>query len=155
MTAQMIGYLGSNILWAWLSNHISNKKVIVVAAFFSVFPPLIALTSSFFPISPIAFAAVFLLLGTAEAGISMGYVNYLLEISPEKGRLLSIGVMHTLIAPTVFCSALGGLLSQVFSLKLLFFIVCLTTISSYLISMKLKEPRKKVGAQFLPEIISD
>jgi MFS family permease len=153
LTAQMIGYLASNILWAWLSNHISNKKVIVVAAFFSIFPPLIALTSSFFPISPITFAIVFLLLGTAEAGISMGYVNYLLEISPEKGRLLSIGVMHTLIAPTVFCSALGGLLSQVFSLKLLFFTVCLTTAASYLISTKLSEPRKKADAELIPKII--
>jgi hypothetical protein len=155
LTAQMLGYLASNVLWAWLSNHVSNKKVIVVAALISVFPPLIALGSSFYSISAMAFAVVFLCLGTAEAGISMGYVNYLLEISPEKGRLLSIGLMHTLIAPTVFCSALGGLLSQVFSLKLLFFTVCLTTSASLFISLKLQEPRVRVGAQMMPEIIDD
>ena len=151
----MIGYLSSNIFWAWLSNHISNKKVIVIAALVSVFPPLIALTSSFFPISPMAFAVVFLCLGTAEAGISMGYVNYLLEITPEKGRLLSIGLMHTLIAPTIFCSALGGFLSQIFSLRLLFLIVCSTTLAAYLISLKLVEPRRKRGVELMPETISE
>ncbi len=155
LTAQMLGYLSSNIVWAWLSNHISNKKVIVTAALVSTLPPLISLGSAFSPISPIAYAAVFLFLGTAESGISMGYVNYLLEISPERGRLLSIGLMHTLIAPTVFCSALGGLLGQVFSLRILFFTVCLTTSISFLISRKLQEPRIKLGTELMPERIDD
>jgi MFS family permease len=155
LTAQMIGYLSSNILWARLSNHVSNKKVIVMAALVSVLPPLISLTAAFSPISPFAYAAVFLLLGTAESGISMGYVNYLLEITPERGRLLSIGLMHTLIAPTVFCSALGGLLGQIFSLRLLFFTVCLTTLISFLISRKLQEPRVRLGTELMAERIDD
>ncbi|HBC46178.1 MAG TPA: hypothetical protein DCZ43_03960, partial [candidate division Zixibacteria bacterium] len=155
LTAQMIGYLASNILWAWLSNHISNKKVIVVAGIVTFLPPLISLAAAHFPFNPYAYAIVFFLLGCAEAGIGMGYVNYLLEITAEKGRLLSIGLMHTLIAPTVFCSVLGGLLSQVFSLKLLFFIVCLTTISAYFISIKLREPRIKRDIELMPESIQD
>jgi MFS family permease len=83
----------------------------------------------------------------------MGYVNYLLESVPEKGRLLSIGLMHTLIAPTVFFSALGGLLSQVFSLRILFLIVCLTTLAAYLISSKLHEPRQKRSISQSPGIM--
>jgi Na+/melibiose symporter-like transporter len=153
LTAQMIGYLSSNILWAWLSNHVSNKKVIAVAGLVTFLPPLISLIVAFFPIHPLAFALVFFLFGSAEAGIGMGYVNYLLEITPEKGRLLSIGLMHTLIAPTVFCSVLGGFLSQIFSIKLLFFAVCLTTLSSYFISIKLNEPRIKLGVELMPETI--
>ncbi len=155
LTAQMIGYLGSNMLWGWLSNHISNKKVIILAALTSVMPPLISLTSAFFPISSVAYASVFLFLGMAESGIGMGFLNYILEITPERGRILSIGVMHTLIAPTVFCSALGGFLSQVFSSRLLFFIVCLTTTTSFLISLKLREPRTRLGTELMPERIED
>ena len=141
LAAQMIGYLSANLLWAWLSNHVSNKKVIKYAAIASMMPPLIALGTSFYHIAPLTFSIVFFLLGTAESGIGMGYVNYLLEILPEKGRLLSIGMMHTLIAPTVFFSALGGFLSQLFSLKLLFFIVTMTTMLSVIISSRLSEPR--------------
>jgi MFS family permease len=155
LTMQMIGYLASNLLWAWLSNHISNKRVIMLSAAVSVIPPLLSLIAAFSPISPMAFATVFFLLGCAESGIGMGYVNYLLEILPEKGRLLSIGAMHTFIAPTVFFSALGGFLSQLFSIKLLFFIVVITTFISLLISMKLHEPRVRQLTPISPEMIAD
>lgn len=151
LTAEMVGYLASNALWAWLSNHVSNRKVIIFAAVASLAPPLLAFIISFAHISPIAFSVVFLLLGMAESGIGMGYLNYLLEFLPERGRLLSIGLMHTLIAPTVFFSALGGLLGQVFSLRIIFFIVCVTTLVSLAISLKLKEPRVKLGMTIMPD----
>ena len=144
LAAQYIGFLLSNILWAWLSNHISNRKVIIFAGTASAIPPLLAFGSSFIPISPIAFALVFLMLGAADAGISMGYINYLLEISPERGRVLSIGVWNTFIAPTLFFSALGGILSQLFSLRILFVTVLFTVIISILISNRLLEPRLRI-----------
>jgi MFS family permease len=144
LAAQYIGFLLSNILWAWLSNHISNRKVIIFAGTVSAVPPVLAFGSSFIPISPVAFALVFLMLGAADAGISMGYVNYLLEISAEKGRVLSIGVWNTFIAPTLFFSALGGILSQIFSLRILFVIVLLTVAISIMISKRLLEPRLRV-----------
>jgi MFS family permease len=155
LTAEMIGYLGSNLLWAWLSNHVSNKRVIIMAAVTSLFAPLLAFAASFVAISPTAFAVVFLILGMAEAGMGMGYINYLLEILPERGRLLSIGLMHTLIAPTVFFSALGGLLGQIFSLRILFLIVCIFTLISVMISVRLREPRQKRGMALMPETMTD
>lgn len=155
LTAQMIGLLSSNLLWAWMSNFVSNRKVIILAAGVSVLPPLMALAVSFVPVDPLAFAVVFFLLGAAESGIGMGFINYLLEILPEKGRLLPIGLMHTMIAPTVFFSALGGFLSQIFSMKILFFVVSLTVFSSVLLSIKLKEPRVKRGLEMESERIGD
>jgi len=143
LTAEMIGLIASNILWGWLSNHVSNKKVIVFSCVASLAPPLLAFIFSFIHVSPMLFAVVFLLLGVAECGIGMGYINYLLEYLPEKGRLLSLGVMHTITAPTVFFSVLGGFLGQIFSLRVIFFIVCVTTFASLAVSLKLHEPRAK------------
>ena len=151
LTAQMLGYLSSNALWAWMSNSISNRKVIILAACASVLPPLMALGVSIWPISPMLFSVVFFILGSAESGIGMGHLNYLLEILPEKGRLLPIGLMHTMIAPTVFFSALGGFLSQVFSSRILFLVVTVTITISLAISLKLKEPRPKISLEFEPE----
>jgi MFS family permease len=151
LTFEMVGYLGANALWAWLSNHVSNRKVIILAGVAGLIPPLFALFTSFTPVSPMIFALAFLALGMAESGIGMGYFNYLLEITPERGRLLSIGLMHTLIAPTVFFSGLGGLLAQVFSLKFIFLAACIMTSFSILISFKLREPRLNVGAAHAPE----
>jgi MFS family permease len=155
LTAEMIGYLASNALWAWLSNKVSNKKVIIFAATISILPPLLAFVSSLFPVSPILFSAVFLILGMAESGMGMGYLNYLLEILPEKGRLLSIGLMHTMIAPTVFFSALGGLLGQIFSLRILFLIVCGVTLFSISLSLQLHDPRQKKTVRIMPEELAE
>jgi MFS family permease len=89
------------------------------------------------------FAPVFVFIGMAESGIDMGYMTYLLEIAPEKGRILSIGLFHTLIAPTVLFTGVGGWLSQLLSLKWLFGVVFITTLISVMISTRLREPRLK------------
>lgn len=141
LTAQMIGYLASNLLWGWLSNRISNKMVIVLSSLSRAFPPIIAFACFYYPVSPIMFAPVFVFIGMAESGIDMGYMTYLLEIAPEKGRVLSIGLFHTLIAPTVLFSGIGGWLSQLLSLKWLFGIVFVTTLISLIISARLRESR--------------
>ena len=143
LTIQMTGYLASNLLWGWLSNHISNKMVIVLAGVFRVAPPIMAFACCFFFIDPKIFALVFFFLGISEAGMDMGYMTYLLEISPEKGRILFIGLYHTFIAPTVFLSGIGGWFGQEFSLRWLFAVVLVTTIISLLISSRLRQPRLK------------
>jgi MFS family permease len=141
LTAQMIGYLGSNLLWGWLCNRVSNKMVIVLAALCRAIPPIIAFACFYYPLSPLLFSPVFVFIGMAESGVDMGYMTYLLEISPEKGRVLSIGLLHTVIAPTVLFSGVGGLLIQLLSLKWLFAVVFVTTIISLLVSARLREPR--------------
>ncbi len=143
LAAQMVGFLSTNLLWAWLSNKVSNRLVIIIAGLISVLPPLLAFIGYFISINYLHFSVVFFLIGMAEAGIGMGYISYLLEIAHEKGRLLSIGVMNTFLAPTVFFSALGGLLAQIFSLRILFVIVFITTAMSLSISIKLKETRNR------------
>ena len=142
LTAQMIGYLGTNIFWARLSNNVSNRLVIILAGLATLLPPLFAIVNLIYPMHPMLFGVVFFLIGMAEAGIGMGYISYLLEISPERGRLLSIGLIHTLIAPTVFFSALGGYLAQLFSIQLLFGIVTITVTISLLASLKLSKPKR-------------
>jgi hypothetical protein len=141
LTFQMIGYLGSNLLWGWLCNRISNKMVIVLAALCRAFPPIIAFACFYYPLNPLLFSPVFVFIGMAESGVDMGFMTYLLEISPEKGRVLSIGLLHTVIAPTVLFSGVGGLLIQLLSLKWLFAVVFVTTMISLLVSARLREPR--------------
>jgi len=141
LTVQMTGYLGSNVLWAWLSNHVSNKLVIMLAGICRIVPPVLAFACCYFYINPYLFALIFLFIGMGDSGVEVGYITYLLEILPEKGRILSIGLLHTLIAPTVFFSGIGGWLSQALSLKWLFAAVFMTTVISLIVSSRLREPR--------------
>ncbi len=141
LTVQMVGYLGANLLWGWLSNHVSNRLVIILSTLLKVLPPAIALAGFFVQVGPEMFSAVFFLLGMGESGSEMGFMNYLLEISPEQRRPLYIGLLHTLIAPTILFSGVGGWLSQLFTLKWLFATAFVTVSIALLISLKLREPR--------------
>jgi len=143
LTSQMSGFLLSNFLWAWVSDRISNKLAIVFSCIIRIAPPVIALSSFYITIDYYFFAVVFFLIGASEAGIDIGFMNYLLEISPEKERPLYIGFLNTVIAPTILISGLGGWIIQVFTLKILFGIVLLTTMIALVITLKLHEPRPK------------
>jgi MFS family permease len=143
LTSQMTGFLISNLLWARVSDKMSNKLVILLSSAFRLIPPIFAVSAFFINFDPYLFVIVFFLIGATEAGIDIGFMNYLLEISPESGRPLYVGFFNTVIAPTVLVSGLGGWIIQIFSLKFLFSLVMFTSIIALLNSLKLREPRPK------------
>jgi hypothetical protein len=65
-------------------------------------------------------------------------MNYLLEISPEAERPIYVGIMHTLTAPSVFLSAVGGIIIQLTTFTFLYILVLLISFGAIFISTKLK-----------------
>jgi len=140
LSFERIGFLGLNLLWGWLSNRISNKLVLKVSTIFAIMAPALALYSIYHYPGYFIFGLVFFFNGAALSGTSLGYINYLLEISNDENRVLSIGLVHTFIAPTIFFSALGGLLFELFSIKILFLVTLIGLSLSYIYINQLKEP---------------
>ncbi|KPK99673.1 MAG: hypothetical protein AMJ91_06900 [candidate division Zixibacteria bacterium SM23_73_3] len=109
LTVQMMGYLSSNLLWGYLSNRKNNKLVLVISAFFSAICPLLVLSNMVFQIPLWAYASIFFFLGATISGVEIGYTNYLLQIAPEERRPIYVGFLNTVVGPTIFLSAVGGL----------------------------------------------
>jgi MFS family permease len=143
LSFEMAGYLGINFFWAWLSNHISNKKVMQWAAICSLFSPAIALISLHRNPGYFLFGLVFFFNGASSSGSGLGFLNYLLEIGSDKDRPILVGLVHTLVAPAVFMSIVGGILIEVFGLRtmLVITIVCLLISSVYI--AQLHEPKRQ------------
>jgi len=140
LSFEKVGFLGLNILWGWLSNRISNKLVLKVSTIFAILAPALALYSSYHYPGYFIFGLVFFFNGAAMSGTNLGYINYLLEISDDDNRVLSIGLIHSFIAPAIFFSAIGGILIELFTIKILFIITFIGLVSSYLYISQLKEP---------------
>jgi len=132
LSFEMVGYLGLNFLWAWLSNHVSNKRLLKISTICAFIPPIIGFVSLNINPGYFIFGLAFFFNGAALSGTSMGYTNYLLEIAPEKSRPISVGLVHTLIAPTVFLSSIGGLILEIFNFWILFFTTFIGLLISYL-----------------------
>lgn len=142
LSFEMVGYLGLNFLWAWLSNYISNKQVMRWATICSFVAPSIAIISLYANPGYFIFGLAFFFNGAAVAGSGMGFLNYLLEIADIKNRPISIGLVHSLIAPGALISVAGGLVIELFGMTAMFATTLACLIISYIYVGQLREPAR-------------
>ncbi len=131
---EMAGLIFSNVIWGRLSNKGDNRFVLSLTSISGLLSPLLAIA---FPPSPVSFRLVFFFLGATTSGLNIGYNNYLLEIAPQEERSTYVGFMNTIVSPTVFFSALGGLIINISSYIFLFGLVGGLCLLSFILSWSL------------------
>lgn len=147
LSVQMVGYLCSNLLWAYLSNRSRNRLVLVFSAFFSSACPLLVLASLVFGIPLWVYGAVFFFLGATVSGLDLGYMNYLLQIAPEEGRPIYLGFFNTVVGPTIFLSAVGGLIIQLSSFAFLYALLFALSLVAIYLSLSLENMKEKTEVE--------
>jgi MFS family permease len=148
LSVQMVGAILSNLLWGALSNRIGNKIVLELVSAVAILPPVLTLlTTLYSPINGmVGFGAVFFIIGFALSGISLGYTNYMLDISPDTERPTYLGFMNTFLAPVLLLSAVGGLIIEWTSYEVLFASVIAAGLAALLLALRLEEPRKTTNS---------
>lgn len=144
LSAQMLGRVLSNILWAHLSDFVGNKRVIQTSTFAGLMVPLIALLTG--SQNRVAFIVLFVLIGFFVSGRLIGKTNYLLDTAPSKDRPTYISVTATLMFPVSLFPLIGGLIVQHGSYRVLFAITLVCTSAGFILSTLLGEPRKATSA---------
>jgi MFS family permease len=137
LTVQMVGYLSSNLLWGYLSNRGKNRLVLMISAAFSGICPLLVLSHMAFAIPVWTYGAIFFFLGATISGLDLGYMNYLLQIAPEERRPIYVGFLNTVVGPTLFLSAAGGLIIQFSSFEFLYAIMLVISVGAVFLSLSL------------------
>ena len=145
LSLQMAGAAVSNILWAWLSDHYGNRSVIIGIAFVAMLATLLAwLTPSSLGW---LYGGVFVLLGSAISGSSIGFANIILEMADEATRPVCVALRNTALLPIAFAPLIIGLLAHWYSYHLLFAIAAGVALLALLIGIgKLPEPRNDPDA---------
>ena len=144
LSAQMLGGVLSNILWAHLSDFVGNKRVIQISTLAGLIVPLIALFTG--SQNRIAFIVLFVLIGFFVSGRLIGKTNYLLDTASSKDRPTYISLTATLTFPISLFSLIGGLIVQHTSYKVLFAITLIFMVAGFILSARLSEPRKAKSA---------
>jgi len=139
LSAQMLGSVLSNILWAHLSDFVGNKKVIQISTFAGLMVPIIALMTQFK--NELLYLLLFAIIGFFIAGRTIGNTNYLLDIAPPKDRPIYISLSGTLLFPVSLFPLIGGLIAQYISYNILFIITGIPILLGFILSFNLKEPR--------------
>jgi MFS family permease len=138
----MLGSTLSNILWAYLSDYVGNKRVIQTSAFISLLIPIVALLITK-QLSEL-FIVLFVLIGFSMAGGVIGYMNFLLDITLPKDRPTYISLNGTLTAPIMVFPLIGGIMIQYTSYKFMLIVTIATILIGLILSLWLREPRKHI-----------
>ena len=139
LSAQMLGSVLSNVLWAHLSDFVGNKKVIQISTFAGLMVPVVALMTQFK--NELLYILLFATIGFFIAGRTIGKTNYLLDIAPSKDRPIYISLTGTLLFPVSLFPLIGGLIIQYVSYNTLFVITGIPILLGFLLSFNLKEPK--------------
>jgi MFS family permease len=141
ISAQMLGGIFSNILWARLSDFMGNRRVIQVCVFLRV---LIPITALLIPgeLSHI-YILVFILIGFVTSAEVIGPTNFLLDMAPDDMRPTYVSLTGTLTAPIMFFPLIGGLLLQHISYRSVFILAAVSVAGGLVLSHFLEEPRDK------------
>lgn len=142
VSAQMLGSTLSNILWAYLSDYVGNKKVIQINAFISLLIPAVALLIN--RQLQGLFLLLFTLIGFSMAGGAIGYTNFLLDTALPKDRPTYISLNGTITVPVILFPLIGGIAIQYTSYKFLLIITMPVILTGFILSLWLREPRKRV-----------
>lgn len=142
VSAQMFGGTVSNLLWIPLQNRRGARSVIRISMLAGSSAVLLAI----FAKGPLAFVAMFILIGIFANGNGVGFSSFVLELGTSEIRPLLIAINGTLLFPTYFLPFLGGALTDHFGFTALFTLSSLMGLFALILSIFLCEPRHPTPA---------
>jgi MFS family permease len=118
--AQTAGALASNPLWGRLGDRAGKLRLLQVVAMMRIVPPLAVLPLLFSQAGLAGFAVLFVLIGAMMNGVTIGYLGYLMEISPDTRRPAYSAYFNALASPAALLPLLGAALVSFLSIRAVF-----------------------------------
>lgn len=135
ITAQMVGSMLSNILWAKLSYRGKNKQVTLLSISFLI----LAISLAFVAVNLYMYMTLFLLVGAASDGNRIASGNLIVQIAPEEKRPIYLALQTNIISIGLFFSIFGGFLLALTNYTVLYlFSLCMLFVSLFF-ATKLKD----------------
>lgn len=124
--AQTGGSLAFNALWGRIGDRLGKLALLQAVGGLRFMPPLGALVifatvPNFSPTTTLAaFAVLFVLIGALINGMTIGYLGYLMEISPNEQRPAYSAYFNALASPAALLPLAGAAIADVASLRVVF-----------------------------------
>jgi MFS family permease len=138
ITAQMIGAMFSNIIWAKLSGKGLNKLTANITISMSIF----AITLAFFASSLYMYMFIFFIIGASTDGKRISSSNLILILAPEEKRPVYTALQTNIVSFGMFFSIVGGLILNYSSYSFLYSFTIILLVISLVLSSRLKDSQE-------------
>ena len=122
--AQTAGSLASNPFWGRLGDAYGKLALLRAVGWLRMIPPLFAVAILGLDLPPsfllAAFSVLFFFTGALINGMAIGFLGYLLEISPNDRRPAYSGYFNALAAPAALLPLAGAVIADLVSLTAVF-----------------------------------
>lgn len=142
LAAQTAGSLASNAAWGGIGDRFGKLSLLRAVALLRLAPPLLACVilsladaDSVWRLA--AFAMLFVLLGALLNGTTIGFLGYLMEISPDQRRPAYSAYFNALASPAALLPLLGAVIVALFGLYTLFILAALAACAQVMLIRRL------------------
>lgn len=120
--AQTVGSLASNPLWGRIGDRHGKLRLLQSVALLRFFPPLgvLVLLAQGEGAGLLGFVVLFIGIGALINGMTIGYLGYLMEISPDDRRPAYSAYFNALASPAALLPLLGAVLAQGIAIEAVF-----------------------------------
>lgn len=141
---QVLGQVIGGLLLGFLSDRLGNRKTIIFTVGLNVLVPLLVLWSSTLTatLSTMVTLAAFLSLGIVVGGW-LGFINYLMEITPQEKRPIYVSLSNLFASPVGLLPILTGAFLNLINVVWIFIAVAAIEIAAFTLAFRLPEPREK------------
>jgi MFS family permease len=144
--SQTAGLVLMSLIWGYISDRKSNRVVLIYNSVIAIIVPLLPLFSFYFQShSTMLISIAFFMMGSLLGGTWIGYLNYIIDLSPKEKVSTYVGFMNTFTGITFVLVPLGGLLADLFNLQTIFYISGASGILMVVFSLLLRETRDNEG----------
>jgi MFS family permease len=146
--AATIGTALAGILLGAVADRLGTHRVVQIVTWCQFAVPVLALLVHFGLFGSAAgllFPLLYVLLGIFDGSVLLGFLNYVLEISPAGQRPTYMGLTNTLSGLLVLVPLAGGWILEHASYPLLFALAAAGTLAGALVALGLPSPRRPVA----------
>ena len=137
LAAQTAGALASNPLWGRIGDRAGKLALLRVVAFMRLLPPALMLVLMAAGAGLGAHAVLFFAIGAMMNGVTIGYLGFLMEISPDDRRPAWSAWFNALAAPATLSPLLGAALAGLVATPAVFVVAILAALGQLAVLARL------------------
>ena len=143
LAAQTFGALASNPLWGRLGDSAGKLRLLQVVTAVRTASPLLVLALIVGGARVVGFAALFFLIGAMMNGVTIGYLGFLMEISPDDRRPAYSAWVSAFAAPAALAPLFGAGLVSLISIEAVFATAILAALLQVALLSRLSKLQRK------------
>ncbi len=147
--AATVGAALAGVLLGFVADRLGTHRVVQIVTWCQFTVPALALLfhlGVFGSATGLLFPLLYVLLGIFDGSVLLGFLNYVLEISPAGQRPTYMGLTNTLSGLLVLVPLAGGWILEHASYPLLFALAAVGTLAAAILALGLPSPKRPVAA---------